>query len=361
MNHPPLREKKLRFFSVAASNPFRALFVVLVIMGLTSACARPGNSQEGSTSDRDMVIAFLYQDLENEWWIASHRAITEILHEQGVEVIERNAHANINTQMAQAREVAALHVDGVLMIAQDGDSALEISRILNEADIPVAVFGLPPSSRRSDAIVALPEEYKNAERLMTYLTSLARERFESSGERVNPLIIVGDMKDPNAVNRRDAFMDVYRENADIFNEAVEVPTKWDAATCLANLESTLRAYPEIDFIFASSDFFYPQIRAVLEPLGKWKPIGDPEHVILGGIDGDLTAGRLMDERIVDATAVHDLYRMSNEIVDRLIKSVRDGEKTPEDWLYVEGFTITQENLAERRMDMWGNVLRAEIE
>ena len=35
----------------------------------------------------------------------------------------------------------------------------------------------------------------------------------------------------------------------------------------------MTADPGIDFIFTSSDFLFPTIQSVLEPLGKWKKIG----------------------------------------------------------------------------------------
>jgi ABC-type sugar transport system substrate-binding protein len=342
------------------------MYLMLLIL---SGCQKAGNQDYSSVrlknnascgEKEEITLAFLYQDLENEWWISSHQAITTALSERGIRVIERNSHGDSERQLAQAKEIAALGVDGVLMIAQDGVSAVHISSYLNEKKIPVGVFGLPPSSKESNAIVVLPEEYANAKRLMTYLTDLARRRYEATQEKAVPILIIGDLKDPNAVNRRRAFKDVYDENRDIFHDLVEVPSKWDAATCLANLESAVAANPEVDFIFTSSDFFYPQIRAVLESIGKWEPIGDPNHVIMGGVDGDLTAGRLMDQGIVDATAVHDLNGMADAIVDRLITSIIEGEGTPEYWMHIEGFTLTQENLDERRMEMWGNILREQL-
>jgi len=69
---------------------------------------------------------------------------------------------------------------------------------------------------------------------------------------------------------------------------------------------------------------------------------------------------LMDQGIVDATAVHDLNGMADAIVDRLITSIIDDEESPEYWMYIEGFTLTQENLNKRRMEMWGNILREQL-
>ena len=115
----------------------------------------------------------------------------------------------------------------------------------------------------------------------------------------------------------------------------------------------------MDFIFTSSDQMYPQIRAVLEPLGKWKKIGDPGHVILGGVDGDTRAARWMKEGYVDATGVQDLFYEADALLTELLKAVEAGEKTPDKWMDDPGFALTQANMAERAMDMWGYKLFAE--
>ena len=95
------------------------------------------------------------------------------------------------------------------------------------------------------------------------------------------------------------------------------------------------------------------VRTVLEPLGKWKKRGEPGHVILGGVDGDSTAARLMQEGYVDATGVQDLFFEAHAIMDALLEAIESGAKTPEKWIDDPGFALTQANLAERAMDMWG--------
>jgi inositol transport system substrate-binding protein len=177
--------------------------------------------------------------------------------------------------------------------------------------------------------------------------------------KVKPLILVGDLGDRNAVARRQGFYNVIEKNPDLFEAVIQVPTKWDAVTTLANLEAALQANPDVDFIFTSSDFLYPQVRAVLEPLGKWNKIGRPGHVILGGLDGDSTAARLMKEGYVDATGVQDLFFEADAIMGALLKAIAGGQKRPENWIQDPGFALTQENMAQRGMDMWGYKLLVE--
>jgi hypothetical protein len=60
---------------------------------------------------------------------------------------------------------------------------------------------------------------------------------------------------------------------------------------------------------------------------------------------------------VDSTGVQDLYFEASSILDAMLEAIEKGEKTPDKWIDDPGFALTQANMAERKMDMWGNKLR----
>jgi ABC-type sugar transport system substrate-binding protein len=299
-------------------------------------------------------IAFCFQDLETEFWVAGYKAITTTLRAQGIEVLEYNANEDANKQLEQVNDAIAQGVDGIIIIPQDGESAVTIIKYANKAGVPLAVFNRPPSVQSVKAIVVVADNYTISFDAATYMFDQARIRFTATGEKVVAMHMVGDLGDPNAVARADGFRKVAEMNADIVDKIIEVPTKWDANTALANLKSATQANPEFNMLFCGSDFLYPQIQSVLEPLGKWVKYTEANHVITGAVDGDSTAGRLMDEGFVDATAVQDLYFEATACMDALIAAVKSGLTTPAQWIYDPGFALTQGNMAERHNDMWGN-------
>lgn len=321
-----------------------ALLLLPVFMLLTGIqCARRSDSEDRLT------VCFAFQDLETEFWVAAHKAITETLRAKGIKVIERNAHQDANRQLEQIRDAIAQEVDGIIIIPQDGESAVTIIGEANRAGVPIGVFNRPPANRSNPALVITADNEKIAEQAVAYMAKAAARL----NRKMTPLILVGDLGDRNSIERRQGFYNVIDKNPDLFKKPIEVPTKWDAVTTLANLEAALQTEPGVDFIFTSSDFLYPQIRAVLEPMGKWKPIGDAAHVILGGLDGDSTAYKLMKAGYVDATGVQDLFFEANTIMDALLEAIDQGQKTPEKWIQDPGFALTQENMARRELDMWG--------
>ncbi|MBC7869669.1 MAG: sugar ABC transporter substrate-binding protein [Chitinophagaceae bacterium] len=308
---------------------------------------------------QDTTICFGFQDLETEFWVAGHRAITDTLREQGVEVLEYNANEDPNRQLEQVRECIAQGVDGIIIIPQDGDSAVTIIGEAQAADIPIAVFNRPPNDR-SRGITVVADNVSATEQAVEFMAQKALVKFEVTGQSVIPLILVGALQDTNAIGRRDGFFNVinrYNERyPGLFAEPIEVATEWDAATALANLEAAITANPDVDFIFTSSDFLFPTIRSVLEPRGKWVPVGQPGHVIMGGLDGDATACMLIDEGYVDATGVQDLFLEAQLTLDRILQAIADGETQPNEVLLDPGFALTAANIQFDRSDMWGCVL-----
>ena len=323
---------------------------IVLALVLVLSLAVPALAEEKAVKK----IAFCFQDLETEFWVAGYKAITTTLRGQGVEVLEYNGNEDANKQLEQVNDAIAQGVDGIIIIPQDGESAVTIVKTANKADVPVAVFNRPPSIQSVKAIVVVADNYAIAYDAANDMFTEARARFDKTGEKVVAMHMVGDLGDPNAVQRANGFKKAAEENQDIVDAIVEVPTKWDANTALANLKSAAQANPNFNMLFCGSDFLYPQIQSVLEPLGKWVKGGDEKHVIMGAVDGDSTAGRLMDEGFVDATAVQDLYYEASSCMDALVASVKAGETQPSQWIYDPGFALTQGNMAERHDDMWGN-------
>jgi inositol transport system substrate-binding protein len=181
----------------------------------------------------------------------------------------------------------------------------------------------------------------------------AQKKFDMTGKKLKPLILMGDLADPNAVQRRAGFYNSIAKKPELFEEPVEIATKWNSQTALAGLEAAMTADPDIDFIFTSSDFLFPTIQSVLEPLGKWKKAGEEGHVIMGGLDGDDGACRLIREGYVDSTGVQDVYLEAKLALDAILAAIAAGDAQPNSVLLDPGFALSQANYAEMGDKTWG--------
>jgi inositol transport system substrate-binding protein len=340
----------------------RSLAVLAALsVALLAAPAVAQDESAAPVAAEPLQVCFIHEDLETEFWLAGHRAMTETLRAQGHEVLERYG-PDANEQLELLKDCIAQGVDAIFVIPKDGSIALTLIEEANNANIPIGIFNRPPQSEDGAAIVVQADNRTIARDAVQYLADVAKE----TGRTYTPLILVGDLGDPNAVGRYDGFYDAINANADLFNlqadgKAIEVQTKWDAATAQANLQAAMTANPEVDFIFTSSDFLFPTIQGILEPMGKWVIRDDPNHVLMAGLDGDTTACSLIKEGFVDSTGVQDLYFEAETMLTALLEAVAAGETHPDAWLPDPGFALTAGNLGEREMDMWGCILLADPE
>lgn len=332
----------------------------VMMMTVLVGCADEKQSSGGGESDsKELTIAFSFEDLETEFWVAAHEIITDTLQEEGYKVIELNCQGDANKQLEQVNDALTQDIDGIIMIPVDGDTAVTVTAAANESDVPIVVFNRPPTSDEGNNITVVCDNATTAEATVDYMVEQAKAKYEKTNTKLTPCILVGDLGDPNAIERKNGFYAAIEKEKDLFNDVIEVPTEWDAATALANLQSAVQANPDIDFIFSSSDFLFPTIQSVVEPLGKWQKIGDDNHIILGGLDGDATAGKLIDEGYVDGTGVQDLFFETDEALKAIVEAAQNGETDPDEVITDPGFALTQGNLEEKRMDMWGNAVGAE--
>lgn len=335
------------------------LLVLLMAVSMLAGCADEKVEKKSEGGKSETTVAFSFEDLETEFWVASHKAIKETLEEAGVKVIELNCQGDANKQLEQVKDAITQKIDGIIMIPVDGDTAVSVTKEANSADVPIVVYNRPPTSDEGNNVTIVCDNATVAEATVDYMVEEAQKKFDETGEKLTPFILVGDLGDPNAIARKDGFYKAIEKAPEIFNEVVEIPTEWDASTALANLQSAVQANPDVDFLFTSSDFLFPTIQSVLEPMGKWVKVGDPNHVIMGGLDGDSSAGELIDEGMIDGTGVQDLYFEAEKALDAIQNAIADGDTQVDEVIEDPGFALTQGNLKEKRMDMWGNVLREE--
>lgn len=339
--------------------PIRALCAIASAGLVLAACGSDdggggGGEKSASASGEKKNVCFLFQDVETEFWAAGIKLISGSIKERGWSVRELNSQADANRQLEQVRSCISRKVDGIIVIPHDAESVVNMIALANREEIPIGVFNRPPAGSNPNAnIQVVANNQEISKQTNEYLASEAKKLQEETGKKVKPLIMVGDLGDSNAVNRKKGFDEVIAANPDVFDKPVEVATKWDAETGRAGLQSAMQANPDVGMLFTSSDFLFPQIRSVLQPLGKWKKRGQDGHVIMGGLDGDSTACRLIKQGYVDATGVQDLNFEADAIVKAVATAIEKGEPKPKQAIDDPGFALTAANLKEREKDMWG--------
>jgi ABC-type sugar transport system substrate-binding protein len=315
---------------------------LLVAVGIGLACS---DTRKGDGASGTVGVAF--ETLQTEFWVAGIDAIRAELGKSQLGMLEAIADGDANRQLEQVRGFIARGVDGIIVVPKDAKSIIPMIRAANEARVPIVLFNRPadPSDARSVAIVA--DNLGIARATVDHLCGLARK----TGKKQKAAILVGDLGDANAIDRRDGFDQAAAACADAMDVVARIPTEWNQEKALAGVTNALQAHPDLGLIFTSSDFMLPSIASALKTAGRYRKAGEDGHVILGGFDGDATAWRMLVDGTLDATGVQDVFFEAESAVGA-IRDLRAGKDVPARILD-EGFVIHAGNRAEVAARMWG--------
>jgi inositol transport system substrate-binding protein len=294
-----------------------------------------------------VTIGLAFETLQTEYWVASYESFKNQLARRNIRVLEAISDHDPNRQLQQVRTFIARKVDGIILVPKDAQTAVPMVRAANQAGIPIVLYNRPaaPSDTRSVAVVA--DNYGLAKATVEFMAQQAK----ATGTKHKALVLVGDLGDTNAIDRRNGFMDALNGFPDVLELVATVPTEWNQEKALAGTTNALQAHPDIGFIFTSSDFLFPSIISALKTAGKYAKIGEDGHVILGGFDGDPTAYQLLVDGYLDADGVQDVYFETSAAVQAVL-DLKQGKDLPA-VIRDQGVVVHQGNLKEAVEKMWG--------
>jgi len=293
------------------------------------------------------LIGISFETLQTEYWVASIEAIKAECEKNGYAYLEAVAKGAANRQFEQVNNFISRGVKGIVIAPKDGNTIIPIIKAANRANVPIAIYNRLPAKNSGEYTTVVADNYEISKNTVKAMAEIAK----ASGKQYKAMILIGDLGDINAVNRRRGFNDAIAEYPELIELVAEVPTEWNQEKALAGVTNALQAHPDINFIFTSSDFLFPSLISALKNADKYYPVGHEKHVLMGGFDGDQLAYQLLVDGYIDADGVQDVYYECAAAVQAVIDKL-EGKEVPQ-VIVDPGFVIHQGNLEEAAEQMWG--------
>jgi ABC-type sugar transport system substrate-binding protein len=302
---------------------------------------------QSAQAQQSRKVALLFDSLVSPFWVTGLDIMREQVKKRGWTALEAISNLDDNKQFEQVKAMIAQKVDGILIIQTDSKAVLPAIRAANAANIPMVHFNRPPAASDAFSVAIQADNRKIMQGTVQFLV----DQCKKAGGKYKAALLIGDLGDVNAIQRRDGFFDVINQNKDLVDVVARISTEWNADKAFAGLTNAFQANPDINFLVTSSDFLHPQIEQVLKTAGKWHKRGEQGHVVFGGFDGDEGAYARLKDGYLDACGVQNLFLE----VDMAFQAFEDmwAGKKPDKLLLDPGFVITQDNLAEKQDQMWG--------
>ncbi|MCA9148984.1 MAG: sugar ABC transporter substrate-binding protein [Planctomycetales bacterium] len=320
----------------------------LLASAMLFAAGCGNNKPAAQQIDGQLRIGIAFETLQTEYWVASLDNLRNELNKRNAEIVEVVADGDANRQLEQVQSLITRHVDGIVLVPKDSRTCVPMIRAANKANIPIVLYNRGAATGAGPHVVVVADNRSITRATVSKMVEVARQR----GRKLKAAILIGDLGDINAIERREGFDEIVAENPDVVEVVARIPTEWNQEKAFAGITNALQANPEIEFIFCSSDFLFPSVISALKSANRYLPVNDPNHVVLGGFDGDATAYGMLKEGYLDADGVQDVQFECQQAVDALYKMNR-GE-TVDAVLPDPGFVIHQGNLETDAERMWGS-------
>jgi ABC-type sugar transport system substrate-binding protein len=324
-----------------------ALLVLLTGIGCNKSS---GGSSASGGGDGQLTIGFSLDTVDSDFWVSIIQRVNDRSAAEGFRVIQRLCEGDANRQNQQVEDMIAQGVNAVIIGARDGASIVAAVKKCNDAKIPVimisrAVMG---TEGKPDAQV-LVDNISLAGGSLEYLA----EESKSTNHRYKVALLIGSLGDQNALERRDGHKAVIQKYPEYFDLVAEIPTDWKAEQAYAGLQNAMQKDSNIDLIITPSDTFFTTIQSVLEPLGKWVPRNNPNHVTVVGFDGDAIFAGFMESGHVDIGAVNNTIFMADESLKWALGMAK-GEPGPSEMNRLDpGIVCTPGNWDSVKSGVWG--------
>ncbi|HZA91330.1 MAG TPA: sugar ABC transporter substrate-binding protein, partial [Gemmatimonadales bacterium] len=212
------------------------------------------HAQSGKT------IAVLFDGLYSEFWVAGMQIIKDEMKKRGYTVLEGISDKDDSKQFEQVRAMIARKVDGIIIVQTDSKAVIPAIRAANRANVPMVHFNRPPAESDAYSVAVVADNQTIAREAVLHSCRTAKQ----AGGKFKAAILIGNLGDPNAIQRRDGFQEAVSQFSDTIEVVARIPTEWNADKAFAGLTNALQASPDINFLFTSSDFLIPQITQALK-------------------------------------------------------------------------------------------------
>jgi ABC-type sugar transport system substrate-binding protein len=310
-----------------------------------------GAAEEEAAAERKekILIGWSFTSLISLFWQAQEDHVKAYSEKMGYDYIITASEDNASKQDSAIKDLIARNCDAIIVIPADQEAICGSIDAVNAAGIPCLSMSRSPACLDKVLYDVGSDSYEFAEIIVDWLA----EKADREGIEINMLLLVGDLRDNNAVLRRNGVIEKAPQYDNI-NVVAEVPTEWNLDKALSGTTNTLQANPEINCIFVPSDYLLPSVIASLQAANKLYKSGHPKHIILATIDGDPYGTSQIRAGYVDIDVAHDPWGWVEMATDAAVKLI-NGRKLPAKKEVQIPLVASRNNVNELGNKLWGNV------
>ncbi|HVE06733.1 MAG TPA: sugar ABC transporter substrate-binding protein [Paraburkholderia sp.] len=265
------------------------------------ASAAPAAANGGKTK-----IGFSVSTLNNAFFVGLKLGVEKGAKEQGFELVQTNANGDAQQQVNDANNLLSQGITALVLNPIDSKAIIPAVEKANQMGIPVFTLDRGSDGGKVTSFVASDNVALGATGAKWIADQLKARYGSPKGNVVDLIGLVGTTA---ATDREKGFSDEIAKYPDI-KVVARQEGAFDQEKSLNAMTNILQKFPQIDAVFGANDDNTVGAEKAIDNAGRYKPLGDKEHIMVIGADGTAQALSAIRAGKQDATISQNPIQMA---------------------------------------------------
>ncbi|WP_326836406.1 sugar ABC transporter substrate-binding protein [Amycolatopsis rhabdoformis] len=280
---------------------------VVSALAVSAGLVACGESSGGASG---VTIGYSTYTLSNPFFAGMQKGLQTGTRKHGYKLVTTNSNGDAAQQVTDIQNMISRGVNYVLLSPADGKAITPAVAAADSAKVPVISIAdsvVPPIT----ATITIDDVKAGSDAVDRIAADLTARKGSATGTIVD---IQGILGTPSAARRELGFRQQLAHYPGLRVAAAQ-DGGYDTAKSNSLMVDILQANPQIDAVFAANDAEAVGVSAAIKAQGRFKPVGDPGHIIVIGVDGSKPAIADVRAGVQDASISQNPIKMMEKAVD----------------------------------------------
>jgi ribose transport system substrate-binding protein len=274
----------------------------------SSAASVPASAPAAAaaTSGGKSKIGFSIATLNNAFFVGLKAGVERGAKEQNFDLVQTNANGDAQQQVNDAMNLLSQGVTALVLNPIDSKAIIPAVEKANQMNVPVFTLDRGSDGGKVTSFVA-SDNVALGQTAAKWIAEQLKKRYGS--EKGNVVDLIGLVGTTAATDREKGFSDEIAKYPDI-KVVARQEGAFDQEKSLNAMTNILQKYPQIDAVFGANDDNTVGAEKAIDNAGRYKPLGDKDHIMVIGADGTAQALSAIRAGKQDATISQNPIQMA---------------------------------------------------
>jgi len=274
--------------------------------GANAAASAPASAPAATSAGGKTKIGFSIATLNNAFFVGLKAGVERGAKDQGFELVQTNANGDAQQQVNDAINLLSQGVTALVLNPIDSKAIIPAVEKANSMNIPVFTLDRGSDGGKVTSFVASDNVALGQTGAKWIAEQLKKRYGEEKGNVVDLIGLVGTTA---ATDREKGFSEEIAKYPNI-KVVARQEGAFDQEKSLNAMTSILQKFPQIDAVFGANDDNTVGAEKAIDNAGRYKPLGDKEHILVIGADGTAQALSAIRAGKQDATISQNPIEMA---------------------------------------------------